>query len=109
MIVLPAGSFLMGSPTNDRHQAAQGTEQPQHRVNIGYAFAVGKFEVTRDEYAEFARQTGLRDPDGCNVHEPPHWPTIMGLNWHNTPFPQTGRDPVVCVSWQEAQAYTPSG
>jgi formylglycine-generating enzyme len=30
----------------------------------------------------------------------------MGLNWHNTGFPQTGRDPVVCVSWKEAKAYT---
>ena len=28
------------------------------------------------------------------------------LNWHLTPFPQTGRDPVVCVSWEEARAYT---
>jgi formylglycine-generating enzyme required for sulfatase activity len=69
-------------------------------------FAVGRFEVTRDEYAAFVRDTALADPDGCNVHEPPRWPTIMGLNWHNSGFPQNGRDPVVCVSWLEAEAYT---
>jgi formylglycine-generating enzyme required for sulfatase activity len=106
MIALPPGSFLMGASPTDEHQGADGVEQPQHRVNIGYGFAVGKFEIMKAEYVEFARATNLKDPDGCNVHEPPHWPKIMGLSWRNTPFPQTERDPVVCVSWQEAQAYT---
>jgi formylglycine-generating enzyme len=106
MVVVPPGTYLMGSPPDDPHRGKDGEEQPQHRVTIGYAFAVGKFEITRDEYARFAKETHLSDPDGCNVHEPPRWPTIMGLNWHTTPFPQTGRDPVVCVSWEEARAYT---
>lgn len=106
MVVVPPGSYLMGSPPEDPHQGKDGEEQPQHRVDIGYAFAVGRFEVTRDEYAAFVRAAGLADPDGCNVHEPPRWPTVMGLNWHNSGFPQSGRDPVVCVSWLEAAAYT---
>ncbi len=106
MLVLPPGSYLMGSPADDAHQGKDGEEQPQHRVSIGYEFAIGRFEITRDEYAAFVHETGLADPDGCNVHEPPRWPTIMGLNWHNTGFVQTERDPVVCVSWLEAQAYT---
>jgi formylglycine-generating enzyme required for sulfatase activity len=43
------------------------------------------------------------DPhQGKDGEEPPRWPTIMGLNWHNTGFPQSGRDPVVCVSWEYA-------
>lgn len=106
MVALPPGSYLMGSPPEDTHQGKDGEEQPQHRVTIAYSFAVGRYEVTRDEYAAFVHDSGLKDPDGCNVHEPPRWPTIMGLNWHNTGFPQTGRDPVVCVSWLEAEAYT---
>ena len=106
MVVVPAGTYLMGSPTDDPRQGKDGVEQPQHRVTISYAFAVGKFEVTRNEYARFALEAHLRDPDGCNVHEPPHWPKKIGLNWHTTPFRQTGRDPVLCVSWEEAQRYT---
>ncbi|HEV2444180.1 MAG TPA: formylglycine-generating enzyme family protein [Steroidobacteraceae bacterium] len=106
MVVVPPGTYLMGSPPDDPRQAADGIEQPQHRVTIRHAFAVGKFDVTRAEYARFALTTRLRDPDGCNVREPPNWPTKKGLNWHTTPFPQTSRDPVVCVSWYEAQAYT---
>lgn len=106
MIAIPPGTYLMGSPAGDPHQALNGIEQPQHRVTIRHAFAVGKFEVTRDEYARFALQTRRPDPVGCNVHEPPNWPEKKGLNWHTTPFPQTGRDPVVCVSWDDADAYT---
>src|SRR5690348_9780873 len=106
MILVPPGTYLMGSPAGDPHQRKDGAEQPRHRVTIRHAFAVGKFEVTRDEYARFALETRLRNPAGCNVHEPPNWPTKMGLSWHTTPFPQTGRDPVVCVSWEEARAYT---
>lgn len=106
MLVVPPGTYLMGSRADDPHQALNGIEQPQHRVTIRYAFAVDRFQVTRDEYASFAIETRLRDPDGCNVHEPPNWPEKKGLNWHATPFPQSGRDPVVCVSWDEAQAYT---
>lgn len=104
MLVIPRGSFLMGSPVSEiGHESA--TEDPQHRVAIGYDFALGRFEVTRDEFGAFARATQLPDPPGCNVHQPPHWPTIKGLSWHNPGFEQTGRDPVICVSWKEAQAY----
>src|SRR5581483_11769951 len=106
IVVVPPGTYLMGSPANDPLQARDRIEQPQHRVTLSHMFGVGKFEVTRYEYARFALETQLRDPDGCNVHEPPNWPKKAGLNWHTTPFPQTDRDPAVCVSWEEAQAYT---
>lgn len=107
MVVVPAGKFMMGAPPTETGRDLQGSEDPRHEVGIGYSFAVGKYEVTRDEYARFVKETGLADPPGCNIHQasPPHWPTIEGLSWHNTGFPQTGRDPVVCVSWNEAQAY----
>ena len=104
MVVLPSGSFLMGSPITEIGRQPE-MEDPQHRVMIDYAFAVGKFDVTHDEFGRFAREAGLADPMGCNIHQPPHWPTIKGLNWHNTGFYQTGRHPVVCISWKEAQAY----
>ena len=105
MVVVPPGTYLMGSPAGDPRQRKDGAEQPQHRVSIRYAFAVGEYDVTRDQYAVFAEATHLQDPDGCNVHEPPRWPKIMGLSWHVTPYRQTGSDPVVCVSWEEARAY----
>ncbi|GAB6051222.1 hypothetical protein JCM17960_00420 [Magnetospira thiophila] len=44
MVVIPSGSFQMGS--NDGYD----NEKPVHRVNIGYQFAVGKYEVTQAEW-----------------------------------------------------------
>src|SRR5690242_16249752 len=55
VVVVPPGTYLMGSLPDDPHQALDGIEQPQHRVTLGRAFAVGKFQVTRDEFAPFAR------------------------------------------------------
>jgi sulfatase-modifying factor enzyme 1 len=98
---------MMSSPPAEAGRDVDGSEDPQHQVTIAYSFAVGKYEVTRDEYARFIKETGLADPAGCNIHQAigPHWPTIKGLNWHNTGFSQTGRDPAVCMSWNETQAY----
>ncbi|HXQ47508.1 MAG TPA: SUMF1/EgtB/PvdO family nonheme iron enzyme, partial [Caulobacteraceae bacterium] len=104
MVVVPAGSFEMGSPPTETGRDPD--EEQQHKVTIGYAFAVGEYDVTRDEFAAFVQATGLPDPAGCNIHVPPNWPEIQRLNWRNTPFPQTGRHPVVCVSWREAKANT---
>ena len=42
MVVIPAGTFLMGSNGNNN-------ERPQHRVSIR-SFAVGKFEVTKEQW-----------------------------------------------------------
>jgi formylglycine-generating enzyme len=104
MVVLPPGSFTMGSPPTE--VGRDPDEEQQHRVTIRNAFAVGRFDVTRGEYAIFATETHVPDPADCNIHVPPNWPAVLGLNWHNTPFPQTDRDPVVCVGWREAVAYT---
>ncbi len=75
MVVIPRGSFLMGSPSQEKGRQSE-MEDPRHRVVIGYDLAVGKFEVTRDEYARFVHTTGRADPAGCNIHQPPRWPTV---------------------------------
>jgi formylglycine-generating enzyme required for sulfatase activity len=44
MVVVPPGSYLMGSPKNE--VGSDPREGPRHRVKIARPFAVGKFEVT---------------------------------------------------------------
>lgn len=107
MVILPPGKFMMGSLPTEVGRENDGEEDPYHEVTIGYPLAVGKFEVTRDEWAEFIKETKLPDPDGCNIHSAPgqHWPTIKGLNWHHTGYEQTGRHPAVCMNWNETQLY----
>ena len=53
MVVVPAGEFLMGS--SDRVQ-----EKPPHSVTIAKPFAVGRFEVTFDEWDACVAANGCK-------------------------------------------------
>lgn len=101
MVAIPAGKFLMGSPTTEPGRF--DAEGPQHMVSI-HAFALGKFAVTNAEFLTFLRQTGYQ-PAPCNP--------ILGLVWQSPgrglayPPGQTNPPlwPAVCLSWNDAQAY----
>ena len=64
MVVIPAGNFIMGSSAEEKSWAAShggsmravADEAPQHRVSLP-SFALGKYDVTRGDYAAFARET----------------------------------------------------
>jgi len=87
MVVVPAGSFTMGSPPGEESRAAD--EGPQRRVTIARPFAVGKFEVT------FAEWDACLAEGGCT-----HKPGDQG--WGR------GRRPVINVSWDDiTQQYLP--
>jgi formylglycine-generating enzyme required for sulfatase activity len=111
MVVVPAGRFVMGSSAADQawaasHGATAGSvadEAPQHEVSLR-AFALGKYSVTRGEYAAFVRETGYSAGDGCGT-DGFKWIKHPELEWRHPGFNQTDRDPVVCVSWHDARAY----
>ncbi len=48
MVVIPAGNFLMGSPSNE--EGRYDREGPQYQVTIGQPFAVGKYEIMFREW-----------------------------------------------------------
>jgi formylglycine-generating enzyme required for sulfatase activity len=84
MVVLPAGSFIMGSPATE--PGHQPSEQPQHQVMIAKPFAVSKFELTFDEW------------DTCvDYGDCPQG--ITDSEWGR------GRQPVINVTWDDAQLY----
>ncbi|HEV2718801.1 MAG TPA: formylglycine-generating enzyme family protein [Thermoanaerobaculia bacterium] len=111
MVVVPAGTFTMGSSPSEKSWAAShgatlqsvADEAPQHAVTLA-SFALGKYDVTREQYAAFVRETGYSSGDGCGP-DSFHWNQQAGVNWRAPGFHQTARDPVVCVSWQDAHAY----
>ena len=85
MVVVPAGSFMMGSPS---HEAGRGDDEgPRHRVTIEKPFAVGKYEVT------FAEWDACVADGGCGGHRP------EDEGWGR------GRRPVINVNWDDAKAY----
>jgi formylglycine-generating enzyme required for sulfatase activity len=113
MIAIRPGSFIRGSTeaqarrenTPERDAA---NERPQGRVTIGYAFAIGKFEVTRAQFARFARETGLAPGKDCLSWDRAHarWGRFPGeRSWQAPGFPQGDDHPVVCVNWPEAVEY----
>lgn len=60
MVRIPASGFWMGSREDD--QEARDSEKPRHRVTIPRPFEIGKYEVTFDEYDQFAHATGRALP-----------------------------------------------
>ena len=113
MVVVPAGTFTMGSPDEERRWAvSQGareellrSETPQHRVTIERPFAVGRFEVTRGEFAAFVDDTDRDMAGGCYVWTGSKVDKDASKGWRNPGFVQTDRDAVACVSWDDAKAY----
>jgi formylglycine-generating enzyme required for sulfatase activity len=78
MVVVGAGSFDMGSTTD--------YENPVHRVTISTQFAIGRYEVTFDEWDR------CFDEQGCKYR-----PDDRG--WGR------GNRPVINVSWDDAKAF----
>jgi formylglycine-generating enzyme required for sulfatase activity len=59
MVVIPAGTFIMG---DNQGGWFTGDEKPVHQVKIPKPFAMGRYEVTFDEYDQFAKATGRELP-----------------------------------------------
>lgn len=105
MVVLPAGSFRMGSPPDEAGRHAD--EGPARTITIAHPFAVGRYEITRGQYREFVRDTGHRHLFGCLVArgESSQPQLDRGATWTDPGFEQDDDEPAVCVSWYDAQAY----
>ena len=102
MVVIPAGTFVMGSPDGETpvtgldgkpkpgplapKEERRGTnEGPQHEVKIAGAFAAGKYAVTFEEWDECVALSAC----------PPASDSGYGR----------GRRPVINVSWEDAKKY----
>jgi formylglycine-generating enzyme required for sulfatase activity len=78
MVVVPAGSFIMGSPSKESGRRID--EGPQHEVMIRQPFAVGKFEVTFAEWMTcYAHRGCLRVP---NLYSRRQWPA-REVSWND--------------------------
>ena len=103
MVIIPAGTFTMGSPANEKGR--YDTEGLQREVQIKGRFAVGKYEITRHEYGMFVKETDYDTAGGCYVWVGGEWKQEKARSWQDPGYGQTAREPVVCVSWKDAKAY----
>ena len=84
MVVIPTGSFVMGSAESEKDRDTD--EGPQRKIEVRQPFAVGKFEVTFEEWDACVAAAGCTERPEDN-------------GWGR------GRQPVMNVSWEGAQAY----
>lgn len=112
MVALPPGQFIMGSEPAETARPgfppkAGGNERPAHTVQIDTGLAIGRFEVTRREFSAFVEATGYAASGGCLDFSGSLSSVTINkdLNWRNPGFAQAADEPVLCVSWADAQAY----
>ena len=77
LVLIPAGSFMMGSPDSSRGAAYD--EKPQHPVRITRPFYAGKYPVTQEQ-----------------------WKAVMGSNPSRFKGP---KNPVEKVSWDDCRKF----
>ena len=102
-VYVPPGTFMMGSP--DSEDGRDEDEGPVHEVEISQGFYLSKYEVTRGAYSRFVSATGHPTGNSCSWWNGSKWENRKEVNWRNPGFGQTNNHPVVCVSWEDAQAY----
>lgn len=96
MVVLPAGTFTMGTPEDE--VGREPDEGPMHEVTFAKPFAMSRFHITAGEWDSYVRQTGVKIADGdtrpgreCIASKPR--------------YPQGPRQPAVCMDMDDIKRY----
>jgi formylglycine-generating enzyme required for sulfatase activity len=103
MVVVPAGSFVMGSPEGEPERTKD--ESPQHNVTIAKPLAIGRCAVTRGQFTAFVNSVRHKTKSGAFVWKGGKWKEDPKTSWRDPGFAQDDNHPVVCVSWNDAKAY----
>lgn len=115
MLAVPGGTFDMGSITLELDRRAD--EGPQHPVSVP-DFALARFELTVAEFRAFVTATGyITDAErdrgalpgvatpGCQVALTGGFDWLRNTSWKQPMRPLREREPVVCISRDDAAAY----
>src|SRR5262249_32733125 len=103
-LILP-GTFRMGSPANEK---GRSSDEVAHPVTLTRPFLLGVYPVTVGEFRACVGASGYQTDaealGGAHGLVNGHYAFDASLNWRKPGFKQTDRHPVVCLSYDDAQA-----
>ena len=116
MVEVPAGAFMRGSPQDEpgrsldsRNHDEDDVEGPGgKRVRVSVpAFALGVYEVTNAQFAQFLEDVNYEMPSGCVSDA--DGDGIYGWDeagaWNNLGRDHRSDNPASCIDWHTANAY----
>ncbi len=111
MVVIPVGSFMMGSIESEADR--RPNEGPVHTVTFVRGFALGRHEVTVEQFRRFVAASGYRpqslDARGSTIYDEKSGSMVerRGITWEHDHAGKRAADsmPVLHVGWNDAQAF----
>ncbi len=113
LATVAAGDYAMGADADEAGDDGQpdAAAQPKRQVRVA-AFELAYYEVKVGEFRKFIEATGYLTEAEAGTQAGCHLPTRQGgwelqagRHWRDPGHPQTDGHPVVCVSWNDVQAY----
>lgn len=111
MVLIPSGSYTMGTTDAELKREKvpdrwHEQERPRRKVTFDRPFLLGRTPVTVGEFRQFAEDQGYVVETGAYGYVPGQgYEKSDAFSWRDPGFPQTDRDPVVCVGPADAEKY----
>ncbi len=125
MVRIPASEYMMGSPKREMdwlrlkfkkiwregHKQWFQDELPLHPVRITHPFYMAATELTVGQFRQFVKDTGYKTDaekgDGGMIwsKSEARWVPKKDMKWDSVPWKIADNQPVVFVSWNDAQAF----
>ncbi len=108
MRVIPAGEGPMGSPAEE---IGHREDERLYRAKVAVPFAMSQTEITLGQFGRFVEVAGYRteaDRDSACLRVDDRGVelvTDLSLSWNSPGYPVSDQNPVVCVTWNDANAY----
>lgn len=104
MVTIKGGEFSMGSTANTKN-AIHPISEPVHTVRVK-TFRMAKYETTVGQFRQFVDATGYQAEGDCWKLAANEWGIgVDKVSWNSPANAPGDHHPVMCVSWNDAQAY----